>query len=269
MTTSDEATRQAHRGLGIAGRAGFVINAVQHVVIGLLALQIAGGSSGTGDGGGRADQSGAFGAVAAQPFGRTLLWLFVAGFAALALVHLARAVGVRGDDAKGDRFNAGALSVWYVALAVLALQIALGASSGGGGGGKDVTATVLAWPGGQFLVGAVGLVFVGIGVYHCYKGVTSGFRDELDFRDLVGRSGTVVERLTQFGYLAKGVALLLIGVLVVVGAVRFDPSAAGGLDTALRALASQPFGPYLLSIVALGLIAFGGFLAVRARRGKV
>lgn len=266
MMTSDEATRQAHRWLAIAGRAGFVINAVQHGVIGLLALQIARGSSGTG-GGGRADQSGAFGAVAAQPFGRTMLWLFVAGFAALALVHVARAVGVRGDDAKGDRFNAGALSVWYVALAVLALQIALGSS--GGGGGKDVTATALAWPGGQFLVGAVGLVFLGIGVYHCYKGVTSGFREELDIRDLTGRSGTAVERLVQFGYLAKGVALILIGVLVVIGAVQFDPNAAGGLDTALRVLADQPFGPYLLSVVALGLIAFGCFLAVRARRGKV
>ncbi|MGI9064535.1 MAG: DUF1206 domain-containing protein [Pseudonocardiaceae bacterium] len=260
MTTSGEATRQAHRGLEIAGRAGFGINAVQHVLIGLLALQIA-----RGVGGARADQSGALGAVAAQPFGRTLLWLFVAGFAGLSLVHVARAVGIRGDDAKGDRFNAGALSVYYVALAVLALQFARGS----GGGGQDVTATALTWPGGRLLVGAVGLVFVGVGVYHCYKGVTSGFRDELNIRDLMGRSGTAVERFTQFGYLAKGVALILIGVLVVIGAVRFDPKSAGGLDTALHALASRPFGPYLLSLVALGLIAFGGFLAVRARRGKV
>lgn len=57
--------------------------------------------------------------------------------------------------------------------------------------------------------------------------------------------------------------------LVVIGAVQYDPNTAGGLDTALHALASQPFGPWLLSAVALGLIAFGGYLAVRARRGKV
>jgi len=174
---------------------------------------------------------------------------------------------VRGNDAGGDRANAGALTVYYAALALLALQYAQG--SGSGGSGKDVTAKVLAWPGGQILVAAVGLVIVGIGGYHCWKGAASGFRDELDIRDLRGSSDTAIERVAQFGYIAKGLALILIGVLVVIGAVQFDPNAAGGLDPALHALASQPFGPWLLSAVALGLIAFGGFLAVRARRGKV
>lgn len=265
MTTSRSTRRaqqEGHRALEIGGRVGFAINAVQHVLIGLLALQIA-----WGGGGARADQSGALGAVAAQPFGRTLLWLFVVGFVGLALVHLARGVGVRGDDSTSDRAKAGGLTVYYAVLAVLALQYAQG--SGGGGGSKDVTARVLSWPGGQLLVGLVGLVLLGMGGYHCWKGATSGFRDELDDRDLSGRSGTAIERLGQAGYVAKGIALILIGVLVVIGAATFDPNAAGGLDTALRALAEQPFGPYLLTLVALGLIAFGGFLGVRARRGKV
>lgn len=234
---------------------------MQHVLIGVLAIQIAWG------GGGRADQSGALGTVAAQPFGRTLLWLFVAGFAALSLVHLARMVGVRGREVGKDRAQAGALAVYYAALTLFTLQYAQGSS--GGGGSEDVTARAFGLPSGQILVGVVGLVIVGIGAYHCWKGATSGFRDELDFRDLAGRSGTAVEWIAQFGYIAKGVALLLIGALVVIAAAQLDPNAAGGLDVALKALASQPFGPYLLTLVALGFIAFGGYLVVRARRGKV
>jgi hypothetical protein len=36
-------------------------------------------------------------------------------------------------------------------------------------------------------------------------------------------------------------------VLVVVAAVQFDPSKANGLDPALKALAGQPFGMFLLA----------------------
>ncbi|MGH3980763.1 MAG: DUF1206 domain-containing protein [Pseudonocardiaceae bacterium] len=262
MAKTGDVPRSGQRALEVAGRIGFGVNAVQHLLIGIVALQIAWSGAGA-----QASQSGALATVAAQPFGRTLLWLFVAGFAGLAVVHLARAVGARGHDAASDRANAGALTVYYVALAVLAQQYAQG--SGGGGSSKDVTAGALGLPGGQLLVGAVGLVIVGIGGYHVWKGVTKGFSDELDFRDLAGRSGTVLERVALFGYVTKGLALVLVGVLVVIGAVWFDPNAAGGLDTALRTLAGQPFGPWLLSVVALGLIAFAGYLVVRARRGKV
>lgn len=257
--TARSAERQGQRALEIGGRIGWAVNAVQHVLIGVLAIQIAWG------GGGRADQGGALGAVAAQPFGRTLLWLFVVGFAALSLVHLARMVGVRGREVGKDRAQAGFLAVYYAALTLFVLQYASGTSGGGG----DVTAQALAVPGGQILVGVVGLVIVGIGAYHCWKGATTGFRDELDFRDLAGRSGTAVEWVAQFGYILKGLALVLIGALVVIAAVQTDPNGAVGLDAALKELASQPFGPYLLTLVGLGFIAFGGYLVVRARRGKV
>lgn len=72
MATSDRTVRRhGQRALEISGRVGFGINAAQHVLIAVLALQIAWGN------GARADHAGALGAVAAQPFGRTVLWLFV------------------------------------------------------------------------------------------------------------------------------------------------------------------------------------------------
>jgi hypothetical protein len=76
-------------------------------------------------------------------------------------------------------------------------------------------------------------------------------------------------RSGQFGFVAKGVAIALIGVLVVVAAVRFRPDEAAGLDVALKTLAAQPFGPYLLVVVALGLAAYGVFCVFDARYHRV
>jgi hypothetical protein len=61
---------------------------------------------------------------------------------------------------------------------------------------------------------------------------------------------------------------MLVGILVVVAAVTYDPSKAQGLDGALRTLAQQPFGSWLLALVALGFVAFGcyGLAESRLRR---
>jgi hypothetical protein len=79
----------------------------------------------------------------------------------------------------------------------------------------------------------------------------------------------VVERTGQVGFIAKGISVALIGILVVTAAIRFDPAKASGLDAALRSLIQQPFGPWLLALVALGLAAYGVFCAFDARYHRV
>jgi hypothetical protein len=59
--------------------------------------------------------------------------------------------------------------------------------------------------------------------------------------------------------------LFLVGLLVVIAAARAQPEQSTGLDGGLKALKEQPYGPYLLAAVALGLIAYGLFLMVKAR----
>jgi hypothetical protein len=78
-----------------------------------------------------------------------------------------------------------------------------------------------------------------------------------------------LEHTGQVGSVAKGVTIGLIGVLVVIAAVRFRPDEAAGLDVALKTLAAQPFGPYLLTIVAIGLAAYGVFSFFDARYHRV
>jgi hypothetical protein len=71
------------------------------------------------------------------------------------------------------------------------------------------------------------------------------------------------------GFIAKGLSVALIGILVVIAAIRFDPAEASGLDAALKSLASQSFGPYLLMVVALGLACYGVFCFFDARYHRV
>jgi Na+/proline symporter len=55
----------------------------------------------------------------------------------------------------------------------------------------------------------------------------------------------------------QGVVFLVIGVFLTQAALQTNPDEPRGLGGALSALATQPFGPYLLGLVAFGLVAFG------------
>ncbi len=251
----------------IGARIGILAYGITHLVIGWLALQVA-----FGGGGGQASQSGAFQALAQQPFGRVLLWALAVGFVATALWRLEQAVW--GYNYVSDRTtmvrrkaSSAVKVVVFLALAVLAGTTATG-GGGGGGGEQKATAGVLGLPGGQFLVGAAGIVVIVVGGRKVYQGWKKAFLDDMSLPS-DARARQVAERTGQVGFIAKGISIALIGVFVVVAAIRFRPDEASGLDAALKGLASQPFGPYLLGLVALGLIAYGIFCFFDARYHRV
>jgi hypothetical protein len=250
----------------LGARIGLVAYGITHLLIAWLALQVA-----FGGGGEQTDQNGAFQAIAAKPFGQVLLWVLVVGFVAVALWRLEQTIFPSAvvQDTKQQvkkRVENGARALVFAALAVIAGRTAAGA--GESGTGQDAAAGVLGWPGGRFLVAAVGLVILAIAVVKAKHGGEKKFLEEMNLpTDRHARQ--VVERLGQAGSVAKAVALGLIGVLVVVAAVRFDPSQANGLDPALKALAGQPFGLILLAVVALGLGAYGVFCFFDARYHRV
>jgi hypothetical protein len=78
----------------------------------------------------------------------------------------------------------------------------------------------------------------------------------------------VVGALGIVGYVAKGIAVGVVGVLVVVAAVTLDPGQSTGLDGALRALSGLPSGTVLLLAVGVGLMAFGVYTFARARYAR-
>jgi hypothetical protein len=123
--------------------------------------------------------------------------------------------------------------------------------------------------GGRWLIGLVGLVVVGIGVGLAVFGLMKKFEEHLNTGQMSARTRTTVRRLGMAGYTAKGVAYAIAGVLLVVAAATYDASKARGLDGALRTLATASYGPWALSLVALGIAAFGVYCFFQARFRKV
>ncbi|MGY1636606.1 DUF1206 domain-containing protein [Geodermatophilus sp. SYSU D00742] len=251
-------------------RVGLIAYGVVHLLIAWLALQLAwGGGSGES-----ADQSGALATLAEQPLGRPLLWVLAIGLVALAVWQAAEVLRWRGGlSATGDArkkavkkiVKSVAKAVVYAALAVLAIRFATGGGQSSSSSQQQQTAGVFGWPAGRWLVGLVGLVVIGVGVYHVYKGVSKRFLKQIDLGQAPPRTRDLVEKLGLVGFPGKGVALGLVGGLLVYAAVTFDPAKASGLDGALRTVLDAPFGRVLLTLVALGIAAFGVFCFVRAR----
>jgi hypothetical protein len=97
------------------------------------------------------------------------------------------------------------------------------------------------------------------------KGIRSDFRNEIDLTTVTPALRGATHRVCQVGFVLKGVALVLVGVVVGWAAITASPGRGDGMDGALRVVAGQPFGQWLLTAVAVGLAAFAVYCAVRAR----
>lgn len=246
-------------------RVGLVAYGVVHLLIAGIALQVAWSSGGDASGGG------ALRKLAEQPFGGTLLWITVLGLVVLALWQLLSAIlGYRSEgDEKKRTFNRLSAAARTIAYGVLAFVAARTASGSGGSGGRSneegFTAELLAAPSGRVLVGAVATLILALALGQAWRGITDGFTNDLKTGATTGQSASTVLALGRTGYVAKGVAFGIVAVLFGTAAVTYDADKAGGLDDALGTLREQPFGPYLLTVVALGIAAFGVFCFVWAR----
>jgi hypothetical protein len=123
---------------------------------------------------------------------------------------------------------------------------------------------VLAWPGGRVIVVVAGLIIIAVGVAHLIKGVKKSFAEEIDTSSMspVARKG--VAQMGQIGYIAKGLALGLVGGLLSYATLTLDRQKQG-LDGAMQTILAQPFGRFLLTAAALGFVAFGVFTLLQSR----
>jgi hypothetical protein len=241
-------------------RVGFAASGLMHLLMGYIAVRIALHH------GGESDQSGAFAQLTKLPGGTFLLWATVAGMTALALWLLLQAsLGIGSSSKKRWARSLVSLgkAVAYLALAWTALAFVLQRPSSSTTATRRASGTILSLPGGQALLIIVGIATAGIGGYFIYKGARQKFREDIRLHD--SRSEQAVIALAMTGYVAKGIAIVAVGVLFVVAAITVDPQDASGLDGALKAFSRLPYGEVILIIIGLGLMAYGLYSFARAR----
>ncbi|WUN36040.1 DUF1206 domain-containing protein [Kitasatospora sp. NBC_00315] len=247
------------------GRAGFTARGVVYVLVGALAIRIAFGTESA-----PADRQGALQQVAAQPFGRAMLWALAAGFAAMTLWRASLAVfGENGERKTGSRLLSAARAVFYASVCWGTAAFAAGSGSGSQADPQDWTASALGLPGGRVLVAVVGVAISGVGVGIAVRALQRRFLRKLETAGMSSRMVQVVTALGLGGNLARGVLLTGAGAFLVTAAIRFDPHQAKGMDATLRSFARTPAGPWLLVLVAVGLVLFGCFSFASARWRKL
>ena len=255
-------------------RLGYAAKGLVYCFIGWLALlAVLGASKGETTG-----TRGAMEAIAGQPFGRVLLIAVAVGLAMYALWQFLRTAFDPEHNSKDHSLKAIGRRIAYFVSGIIHAGFVVAAYkmlTGYAGGNdenaraRDWTATLMSYPAGDWLVGGVGLGFVGFGVWQLIK----AYRADLDKQLALGSMSPGAHRLAiligRLGIAARGVVFGVIGCLLVIAAYHSDPSEAKGLGGALDALQQQSYGPWLLGAVAVGLFAYGIYLFIRARYRRI
>lgn len=253
-------------------RFGFYTKGFLFIVIGVLAVMVAIGQPG----GELADPTGALGRVAAAPYGKVVLIVFIigaVGHGAWNILRGAADVDNAGTNWQGisKRVIAGGIGVFYLFLAWTAWRIIAMAqvSVENGAIQKTLIAVFLALPLGTILVFLIGLGVIGAGFHECYAGITGKYQENYRLFALEGNKRKFISVLGFFGFLSRALIFALIGYFFIWAAIKYNPDEAIGLDGALFALSQTYYGKTLLFVVAFGLICHGVLSLYEARYRRI
>jgi hypothetical protein len=262
VSSPEDAAR--HPVVRAVGRVGLVAYGVVHVVLAVLLVQVAFGDRE------RVDKKGALQSVAETGVGVVLLWGIVLGLGALIVWQLGEAVWGHDGLPPGRRALRTGLDLAEATLFGVLAYSAAGIAAAGGRptGQKSFATTVFELPGGRWWVGLGGVLVIVGSAFAVRRGLTQAFLRQLDLCGAGLNRSRLVTRVGQLGWTALGFAYGIPGVLLVLAAVTYDPDVPTGLDAGLQAVADEPYGPSLLVLLALGLVAFGAYCFCDARYRK-
>lgn len=239
-------------------RLGYAVKGFLYVAIGLIAIAGALGKNST-----PADQIGAIVSFSKLPYASIFLWIILIGLVSYSLWGVVRAVFDplhKGHDMKGLLARGGFLisAITYASFVLPTYHLINGARGGSGTNSTvKMVSSVMNLPMGRWLVGAIGLAMLAAGLYQIYMGIKMNFDQFYKPYELSSEQFRVAKQMGRFGTAARGIVFALAGYFVVLAAYQANPGHARGFDGAFKYLAHQPYGIYLLGIIALGMIAFG------------
>jgi hypothetical protein len=238
---------------------GYASEGVVYILVGFFAVQAAIGQHREPNG-----SKGALAGLGGTPLGKALLVLLALGLSAFVLWELL--VAFTDPEHPHDR---GGRRVWarishvfngllHSVLVGQALWILLGiATSDEKQSQENWTARGMALPGGPEMVGLVGVGILIFGLWQFYRAFSGDKNKRVDLRHTPLRP--LISALGIYGLAARGVLFGLVGLYLLNAYWYREPRYSAGIAGALGSLKQRPAGPWLLGIVAAGLISYGLF----------
>lgn len=252
--------------LAVIARAGFLVKGVLYLVVGVLALQVAGKFGGRVTG-----MRGALATVLAQPFGRTLLLVAAVGLFGYAAWRVVQ--GLVDPDRLGHNWRGIAIRASFVGrgvvhalLGVQAFRLYRGLSASGTSE-RAVAAEAFQWPLGDWLVVLAGLGLIALAAQQLHTAVTGRLAADFDIAAMRREAGEWAVGFSRFGVAARAIVFALFGWGIVVAGWFRDASEVGSTASSMRTIAAQPGGQgrWLLAVTAAGFVAYGVYQVLHAR----
>lgn len=252
-------------------KLGFAARGLVYLLIGWFAVDAA------IRGGKVADNQGAIGSIADEPFGQVLLAVIAMGLFGYAVWRLTEALADPeriGRDGKANlkRIAQAISGISHIVLGWTAAKLALrpaaaaASTSPGDESARDWTAWLLSQPLGRVLVAAIALGLFAAALLQAKKAWKGDFVREL--RNPGALPGYVCT-MGRIGYGARALVFAIVGGFFTVAAYQAHASEAGGMADALGALQAQPGGPWLLLATGVGLALFGAYSLIEARFRRI
>jgi hypothetical protein len=261
---AEQTVRNAAPWVENLARFGYAAKGVVYAVIGFLAAQAAFTA-----GGKTTNDEGALVTIVQQPFGRVLLGIVLVGLIGYVVWRLVQAFMNPENDKLSRRIGSFLSAMGYASLALGAGRLVMGDGTTGGQSTQSATAQIMAQPFGQWIVGIAGLIMLSAGIGQIVKGWKADFHKELKLEEMSLKERAFADCAGRTGLISRGIVFSIIGVFLFEAARTANPRQAKGIGEALRLLEQQTYGPWLMGIVALGLVAYGVFMFVEARYRRI
>lgn len=260
-------------------RAGLLARGLVFVLLGYVVARIASGALGERSTNKSASGPGVAQVIAAQTGGRVVVFVLGIGLLCYALFSLLDALVHHDESSDASRWGHRALSMWgFVLYTVFAgFSFAASFSAEGQSGSSQhqdrqsaqLSARVLRWPAGWLWLGLIALVLLTIAGFLAARAVRRSFRHHLMEQDMSPRMWRAATVLGMAGCAGRAGLFALTGWFVASAAIDNDPAHGQGVDGAARQAADTVLGQVLLWLLALGVVAFGGYLFIEARYRRV
>lgn len=248
------------------GRFGYMTKGIVYGMIGILAILAA-----IGPGGETTGTSGALQSIAEMPFGEVVLWVIGIGLIGYILWDFIKAFKDpenEGKDVKGLIKRTGYLisGVIYANLSFGAIKLASHTGNAGGSDSeKTLSAKLMEYPFGVWIIGSIGAIIIGYGLYELYSGLKEKFMADIKTVEMNDKERKVACLSGKVGLIARGLVLCIVGFFFIRTAYTHNPGESKGLGGALAEVATKPFGQIFLAIIAAGLVLYGIYQIIRGR----